>query len=74
MELIIKRVENGYISSFEDEQWGEIHLVFEDAETEHGEIECFQRLLYHITTYFDMIGSDYDTRRIRITIGGEDEL
>jgi hypothetical protein len=74
MELIIKRVENGYISSFEDEQLGEVFDVFEECETEWGDIECFQRLLWHVAEYYGMIGSKHDTRRIRITIGGEDEL
>lgn len=78
MELNIERTKNGYlikdISVDYENGIGNFRRVsFEEMDTEHGEIECFQRLLIYVTEYFGMIGSKHDERRIRITTGGEDE-
>jgi len=73
--LEIDRVDNGYLASW----WvynGEAikhQMCFMEENKEHGEIECFQRLLYFITEHFGMIGSKHDARRIRIITGEEDE-
>lgn len=78
-DLRIYKGENGYRCNWlEDlDEGGDdariMETVFEEEESEHGEIEAFQRLLYFITEHFGMVGSKHDARRIRITTGGEDE-
>jgi hypothetical protein len=76
-DLEVSKVENGYVVSFwefEDKTSKETQYAFEvDDEDEHGEIECFKRLLLYITNHFSMTGTKHDKRRIRITTGGEDE-
>lgn len=42
--------------------------VFEEEESEHGEIEAFARLLWFVTEHFGMVGSKHDEKRIRIEI------
>jgi hypothetical protein len=76
-ELDIERASNGYVCHWWDENINDElvkqQVVFEEANTEHGGIECFQSLLYFITEHFGMYGSKHDARRIRITTGGEDD-
>lgn len=75
-DLNIEKVSNGYIMKFWNEIEGEPTMqsvVFEEQETQHGEVECFKNLLYSITEYFGMVGSKHDERRIKITTGGEDD-
>jgi hypothetical protein len=71
-DLGIQKVENGFLTLFE-EDGVYTQNVFEESDDEHGEIECFKRLLYSIVDHFGMTGSKHDARRIRITTGGEDE-
>ena len=72
MNLAIMKVDNGYtVGWWEDDTLHE--MVFEESVTEHGEIECFQRLLYYITEHYGMVGTKHEARRIRITTGGEDD-
>jgi len=71
-EVDIEKVNNGYVCRWwEDNTEGEElvkqQVVFEEADTEHGIVECFQALLYFITEHFGMIGSKHDAKRIRIT-------
>jgi hypothetical protein len=69
-EIRIRNAVNGYAVTSPDIVG---MMVFEVMDTEHGEIECFKRLLYSIVDHFGMTGSKHDARRIRITTGGEDE-
>lgn len=75
--LEIEKIDNGYIAGWWEENTEDDlvkhQMVFEEINSEYGEIECFQNLLYFITDHFGMIGSKHDARRIRITTGGEDE-
>ena len=71
MSLTITSCKNGSYFCVNEE--GQPEAAFECMETEHGEIECFVRLLYYITEYFGMLGSKHDAKRIRITTGGEDD-
>ena len=66
IDMQIHKVDNGYICEWweDDTQY---QVVFEEADTEHGIVECFQALLYFITEHFGMIGSKHDAKRIRIT-------
>lgn len=75
MKLEIDRTDNGYIASWweDGDDCIQHQMVFEETEKEHGEIECFQHLLWFMTEYFGMIGSKHDARRISITTGGENE-
>jgi hypothetical protein len=73
----IERVDNGYTCQWwenneEGEELVKHQQVFEEINKEHGEIECFQQLLWFITEHFGMVGSKHDTRRISIAIGDED--
>lgn len=75
-ELSIERVSNGFIMKYWEDVEDEPTLqqvVFEEQETQHGEVENFKHLLYSITEYFGLTGSKHDERRIKITTGGEDE-
>jgi hypothetical protein len=75
-EIRVAMVNNGYLVTFwedgENDEPVKTENVFEIMGTEHGEIECFQRLLVYITDHFAMAGSKHDKRRIRITTGEED--
>lgn len=73
--LEIIKADNGYIAEYWEEIESEqvkTQVVFEEAETEHGNVECFARLLWYVTEHFAMTGSKHDARRIRITTGGEE--
>lgn len=77
-ELMISKVDNGFIASFweEGEDGAEsvkTQIVFEDDNSEYGHLECFQRLLYYITEHYAMTGTKHDARRIRIMTGAKDE-
>jgi len=75
MNLEIITTDNGYLAEWwENEEPEPIKhmMVFEETDTEDGEVECFARLLWYITEHFGMYGSKHDRRRIRITTGGED--
>jgi hypothetical protein len=74
-DIFVKRAVNGYVVSFWEKEDGvdvESEFAFEESETEHGEIECFQRLLYYITDHFGFTGSKHDKRRIRITTDNDE--
>lgn len=70
-DLRITKGENGYrcnwLEDLEDDQAKIYETVFEEEESEHGEIEAFERLLWFIVEHFGMVGSKHDARRIRIT-------
>ncbi|MBE3145145.1 MAG: hypothetical protein IMZ61_14690 [Planctomycetes bacterium] len=75
-DLRITKGDNGFrcnwLEDYDDMPGSRVfEAVFEEGESEHGEIECFQRLLYFVTEHFGMVGSKHDARRIRITTGGE---
>lgn len=72
----VNKVDNGYTVSFwedEDDFAAKTQLVFEEDDGEHGEIECFKRLLWYIRDHYGMTGSKYDKNQIRITTGDDDE-
>lgn len=76
-DLRITKGDNGYRCNWleETDDFGAVRvyeIVQEEMESEHGEIECFQRLLWFITEHFAMTGSKHDERRINITTGGEE--
>jgi predicted small metal-binding protein len=73
-DLRILKGDNGFRCNWLedlDEEQSEARImetVFEEAESEHGEIEAFQRLLWFVTEHFGMVGSKHDAKRIRIEI------
>lgn len=73
-ELTITKVDNGYAACFWEEgatpeaEPVKTVNVFEALDSEHGDIECFQRLLWYVTEHFGMYGSKHDAKRIRINI------
>jgi hypothetical protein len=75
-DLRITKNENGYrcnwLEDLESTEARIMETVFEEAETEHGEIEAFERLLCFITEHFGCSGSKHDKKRIRITIDNEE--
>jgi hypothetical protein len=68
--LEIEKVENGYFTKWwemDEPEQIKHQMVFEETDTEDGEVECFARLLWYITEHFGMVGSKHDKYRIRIT-------
>ncbi len=76
-DLRITKGDNGYrcnwLEDYDDMPGSMVfETVFEEEESEHGELEAFERLLWFITEHFGMTGSKHDARRISITTWGED--
>jgi hypothetical protein len=74
MNLEVERTDNGFLAKWwEDEAPEPVKhiMVFEETDTEDGEVECFARLLWYVTEHFGMVGSKHDKYRIRITTENE---
>jgi len=69
-EIKIKKVSNGYqvLIPAEDEDHIPTETVIEIPDTEFGELEAMQTLLYEVIEYFGVIGSKHDKKRLRVNI------
>ncbi len=75
-EITIRKVQNGFrLSWYEDIDEGQVkeqELVVEEPDTEFGEIEAMQSLLYAVKEYFGHYGSKHDKKRLFINIEDQD--
>lgn len=74
-KMTIERVDNGYLLEFPDVQHdddGETPTVrrevISEDESQWGNIEAGQLLIYRIMEYFDLTGSKHDERRLQVSI------
>ena len=76
-EINIRKVENGFVLSWEEELEDRILIgkesIVEDLDTDFSEIETLQRLLWEITEHFGYYGSKHDKKRLCIEIEDQDE-
>ena len=71
--LKITKVDNGYIAEYSDavDEDGEIighRLVFPELDTENGELEAMQNLLWFVMEHFAIYGSDHDRYRLQVEV------
>jgi len=74
LELRIRPAQNGWIvRETDDDDLDGVESVFEIPDSEHGDLEAMQGLLYHIIETFGLIGSKHDKKRLRVDIepGGD---
>lgn len=71
----IERADNGYVASWWDE--GEELIkrqeVFEEENTETGELDCMVKLLYFVKDHFGFHGSKHDKYRLKIEVEARDD-
>ena len=72
-KLIINKVENGYILSYEDELNDETKIVRKIViqEDESDELKAHEEMLWQVIEYFGFYGSKHDKERIRVIREGQ---
>ena len=81
-ELRIREVENGYVVEWEedDEDGKEIgatitkQMAYQVREEDTDALQAFQDMLWEIISYFGLIGSKHDSRRLRVEIREHEAL
>ena len=68
-DMVVERVDNGFVASYLEEVDGEFEERRSCFEGKDDDVEAFQRLLVFVTDYFGMTGSKHDKKRITITTG-----
>lgn len=70
MVMVIRKVDNGYVAEYRDEDSNESTTsVFEtEYGSEEAEVEAFQRFLYHIDEMLGPSTSRYSAKRIYIRV------
>jgi hypothetical protein len=70
MKLIIEQIKNGYIllGKFSDDLMNQQKIVIEEKESEDGELEAMQELLWQIKEYFGVYHSKHNKKNLIIEI------
>lgn len=74
MKLNIERVSNGYVCTWTEDTegdtamtcWKNVSAVFEEADTETGELDCAVNMLYFVKEHFGIYYSKHNKRNIEI--------
>lgn len=69
----IERADNGYTANWwddndEGEELIKHQAVFEEEETETGELDCMVKLLNFVSEHFGFHGSKHDKYRLKIEV------
>ena len=67
MEIQIEKVNNGYVCRYYEEDVAN-KMVFEDDESETGELDCMVKLLYFVKEYFGIYNSKHNKHNIIIEV------
>ena len=72
-----EKVSNGFVASFWEEpdegRYVKQSMVFEEPETESGELEAMKNLLWFIKDHFGLNWSKHNKQNLNIEIQGNDD-
>jgi hypothetical protein len=77
-EIKVRKAENGFVTEWWDElsdgEFRQFERVFEEPETELGELECMVNMLHFVKEYFGEYDSKHNKYNIKIEVSENGEM